>query len=413
MKKGNTIKRNSCRLCRSKQITEILDLGFMPLAGDYLLKKDLGKEKFYPLKIYVCNNCLLVQVLHVIKSDTLFRNYHYLSSIGLSEHFEKFAKETVNKYLKKGDFVVEIGSNDGVLLRPLKKHGIRVLGVDPAKNVADLAIKQGLETWVDYFGKNVAKKIVKEKGKTDAIFANNVLAHIDDLDDVFKGIKQLLKPSGIIVFEVHYLRDLIAKMQYDFFYNEHLSYYTLTSLIPFLEKYGLVIFDVMHLPIHSGSIRVYCKYKTNKNLRTYKRVLLMLNKEKQSRIQNIKTFNEFTKKVFKHKKNLNNVLLKIKNEGNKIVGYGAAGRGNTLLNFCEIDAELIDYIVDESSERQGRYTPGTHIPIVTPEIFRNDEVKYALLLAWSYKKQITDKEREFINRGGKFILPFPKVHLYP
>jgi len=413
MKKGKTIKRNSCRLCQSKKLTEILDFGFMPLAGDYLLKKDLGKEKVYPLKIYYCNNCYLVQVLNVIKPDTLFGNYHYLSSIGLTEHFKKYAQEMVNKFINRGGFVVEIGSNDGVLLQPLKRHGIRVLGVDPAKNVARIAIKQGYDTLIDYFGVRVVEKIIKEKGKADAVFANNVLAHIDDLDDVISGIKLLLKPEGVLVFEVHYLYDLIAKLQYDFFYNEHLSYYTLTSLIPFLKKFGLVIFDVKKIPIHSGSIRVYVKSKKNSLIRVKKNVKNILENEKKEGVLGEEKLMEFALRVYEHKKRLRELLVNLKRSGEKIVGYGASGRGNTLLNFCKIDNKIIDYIVDESSERQNRYTPGTHIPIVAPDIFRKDDVKHALLLAWNYKDIIGEKEKEFIKKGGKFVVPLPNIHYYP
>ncbi|OGM21551.1 hypothetical protein A2955_00510 [Candidatus Woesebacteria bacterium RIFCSPLOWO2_01_FULL_37_19] len=388
-------------------------MGYMPHAGDFLLKKDLGREKHYPLKIYFCCDCSLVQVLEVIEPDILFGDYRYLSSIGSSWHFEEYAKELASGYLKKGDFVVEIGSNDGVLLSPLKKLGIKVLGVDPAKNVAQIANKKGLKTIVDYFGEKTSKKIRKTYDQADAIFANNVLAHIDDMDDVFKGIRKLLKAKGMLVFEVHYLADLIDKLQYDFFYNEHLCYHSLTSLIPFLRKHGMEIFNIKRIPVHSGSIRAFVKFSKNKKIKIESVVEKSLREEIEKGFNKYNNLKSFALKVVDHRAKLRRVLRKIKSGGNKIVGYGASGRANTLLNFGKIGTNLIDYIVDESPERYGRFTPGTHIPIVPPEIFRKDKVKHALLLAWNYKDMIIKKEFDFIKNGGKFIIPLPKIEIIP
>jgi SAM-dependent methyltransferase len=387
-------------------------MGAMPLAGDYLLKSELGKEKHYPLNIFFCNNCSLVQVLHVVKPQVLFEDYRYLSSVGLSRHFDEYAKELAKHILKRGSFVCEIGSNDGVLLLPLRKRKFKVLGIDPAKNVVRIAKKKGIETEVAYFGKKVAKKIIKKNGKADAILANNVLAHIDDLEDVFEGIRILLKPEGMLVFEVHYFPELIRKTQYDCFYNEHLGYYSLTSIDHLLSKYSFEIVDVKNIPIHAGSIRVYAKLE-NKGLKVKKSVSKMLEKENKLGVTTLEYVKNFARNAQENKKSLNRMLNKLKSQGERIVGYGAAGRGNIMLNYCGIGTDLLDYIVDESPERQGRYTPGTHIPIVNPEEFRKDDVKYALLFAWSYQEQILRKERKFLKKGGKFILPLPKVRIYP
>lgn len=379
----------------------------MPHAGNFLTAKEVGNEYYYPLRVYYCKKCGLVQILDIVPPNILFQKYHYLSSVSLSEHFHKYAKEVGKRFLTKNSFVVEIGSNDGVLLSPLKKMGIKVLGVDPAKNIAAVAKKKGIKTIVNFFDERVAGKIFKENGKADAILANNVLAHIDDMDNVFRGIVKLLSPDGVLIFEVHYLPDLLKAMQYDFFYTEHLSYYSLGSLIPFLNKFGLRIFDIKHISIHSGSIRVYVKFENSNKYKIKKAVGKMYLKE-QKVLSSDKMIG-FSLKVYKHKKNIKKILTKIKESGDKIVGYGAGGRANTFLNFCGIDRTILDYIVDDSPERQGKYTPGMHIPIVSPEVFRKDSAKFALLLAWNYKKQILSKENKFIKKGGKFIIPLPKL----
>ena len=411
MKKGRFKHRKTCRLCDSSNLEVFLDLGLTPLAGDYLLKEEIGKECYYPLRVYYCHNCSLVQLLDIIPADNLFRDYRYLSSISLSSHFKGYAQEMIDRFLTKESFVVEIGSNDGVLLAPLKEYGVRVLGVDPAVNVAWVAQRRGIETIADYFTEQHAKEIVKQYGQADAIFANNVLAHIDNMDEVFAGIQRILKPEGILVFEAHYLVDLIEKLQYDFFYpGEHLSYYSLSSLIPFLNKYDMRIFDAKRIPIHAGSIRVYVCKKNQKKKET-KQVREYLSLEKEMKLNSIKPLKHFAKRVAIHKEKLNKFLYGLLVQNKKIVGYGAAGRGNTLLNVSGISTQIIPYIADESPERYGRFTPGTHIPIVRPEVFRKDNPDYALLLAWSYKDTILRKEKEFLKRGGKFIVPLPTIRI--
>lgn len=401
---GKFSHRKNCRFCGGKNLVKFLDLGLMPHAGNFLFKEEVGKEKYYPLIIYKCLKCGLVQILDIVPSSVLFKNYHYLSSVSLSDHFNKYAREISKRFLNKDSFVVEIGSNDGVLLEPLTKMGIKVLGVDPSSNIAKIANDKGLNTIVDYFNLKTAKNILKKHGRADAILANNVLAHIDDMNEVFNGIKLLLNPTGVLIFEVHYLPDLIKKNQYDFFYNEHLSYYDVSTLSKFLNKHNLKIFDIKKTKIHAGSIRIYAKFKNNKTLVVNKRVNEFTARENKK--LNIKNFIE---EVEDHKRKLIKIILNLKNSGNKIVGYGASGRGNTLLNYCGIDINQIDYIVDESSERQGKFTPGTHIPIVAPEVFKKDKVDYVLLLAWNYKSEIFKKEFKFIKNGGKFIVPFPRI----
>ncbi|QQG41195.1 MAG: class I SAM-dependent methyltransferase [Candidatus Woesebacteria bacterium] len=411
VKIGKFKKRKTCRFCKSRKLIKFLDFGHMPHAGNYLKPKEVGKEYYYPLRIFFCKNCGLIQNLDIISSETLFKNYHYLSSVSLTKHFQEYAKEVKKKFLNKNSFIVEIGSNDGVLLLPLSKMGFKVLGVDPAVNVGRIAKKKDLDIIVDYFGVKVADNIVKKNGKADLILANNVLAHIDDMNNVFKGIGKLLKDDGVLIFEVHYFPDLLKRLQYDFFYGEHLSYYNVSTLITFLNKYNLEIFDVKKMPIHSGSIRVYAKFKGNNRLKTKAGVLKLVKYEDDLDRVDEKILENFNLKIDKHRSDIKKLLMDIKKGGSRIVGYGAGGRANTFLCSCDVNNDLLDYIVDESPERQGKFTPGTHIPIVSPEIFRKDKVKYVLLLAWNYKKEIIKKEQAFAKNGGKFIVSFPKIHL--
>lgn len=406
---GQYYTRKDCRLCRSVNLKLVIDFGLMPHAGDFLTKKSLGKEKYYPLRIFICKECYLLQIIDIVPSSVHFKDYRYLSSVGLSDHFKQFAGKL---NLAEGSFIVEIGSNDGVLLKPLQDLGYKVLGVDPAINIAEIAIKKGVHTIINYFNQKTALAIKKTHGLADAIIANNVLAHIDNIDDVFNGLNVLLKSKGVLIFEVHYLPLLIKKLQYDFFYTEHLSYYMLHSLKPYLLRLGFVINDAELIPIHGGSIRVYAR-KIGKNNAESLRVKQLLKAEISSGLCKIITYNGFAKKITQHKNKLVKILTELKNEGKKVVGYGASGRANTVLNSANISGDLLTYIVDASPERYNRITPGMHIPVLPPEVFRKDNVDYAVLFAWSYKDAILEKEQRFIKNGGKFIIPFPDIQIIP
>jgi len=365
--------RNNCRFCHKNYFNLFLDLGKQPSQGAYLEGYNLGKENFYPLKLYQCQSCLLVQLLDVVE-DEFFQPY--LSSVTLTSHFKNYAGELIERFLKPGDFVVEFGSNDGVLLKPLQQLGIEVLGVEPDKRIAKLAREKGIPTLVEPFTQKIAKKI---KRKAKMVVANNVFAHIDDMDDVMKGIDLLLEDGGLFIFEVHNFLNILAG-QYDNIYFEHLNYYTVSTLAPFLSKYGFHIFEVKPIPTHGGSIRVYTKKLSNINLDT---------------------------KVKKHKKELVSLLKLLKNK--KIIGFGAAGRANTLLNYCGIDTKYLDYIVDESPSRYGKFTPGTHIRIIPPSEADFKNIDYVLILAWNYEKEIREKLKKYNNL--KFIIPLPKVRV--
>jgi len=398
-------------------LKKVIDFGLMPLAGGFLKKHELKKEKKYPLRVFVCEGCGLVQLIDVVSAELLFKDYRYTSSTTktLREHFKKYAEEVITRFLKKNSFIVEIGSNDGVFLAPLKKFRINTLGVDPATNIVKIAQKKGLDVINDFFNLKSAKLILNKYGKADAIFANNVLAHIDNMNETLKAIKLLLDKKGILVFEVQYLADLVKYTQYDFIYHEHLCYYSLKPLIEFLDRYKIKIFDVKRVPTQGGSIRVYAVNKStpldeaSQKYQASKRFLKMLKDEKRLGLYTQKGLKGFAKKVIKHKEALIKTLNKFKAEGKTISAYGASGRGVILTNYCGIGKDYLEYIVDASPERYNRLMPGTHVKIVPPSYFRKNPTDVILITAWNFKNEILKKEKWFLRRGGKIIVPLPKI----
>ena len=383
----------------------------------FLKKEEIKKERKYPLRVFVCENCGLVQSVDVISAELLFKDYRYASSTTktLREHFKKYAKEMAARFLKQDSFIVEIGSNDGVFLAPLKKFRINALGVDPATNIVKIAKKRGLNVINDFFNIKTAKLILKKYGKTDAIFANNVLPHIDDIDETMKGIKLLLNKKGILVFEVQYLADLVKYIQYDFIYHEHLCYFSLKPLIKFLDKYEMKIFDVKRVPTQGGSIRVYAINKSTplnragQKYQASKRFLEMLKLEKKMGLYAYEGLKIFTKKIIKHKIGLIKILKKFKAESKTISGYGASGRSATLTNYCGIGKNYLEYMIDASPERYGRLMPGTHVKIMPPSYLRKNPTDVILITAWNFKNEILKKEKWFLKQGGKVIIPLPKI----
>lgn len=403
--------KNNCRFCGSKNLKKVIDFGLMPLAGGFLKKEEIKKEKKYPLRVFICESCGLVQLIDVVSAELLFKDYRYAPSTikTIREHFKKYAAEMAARFLKQNSFVVEIGSNDGVLLAPLKEFGINALGVDPAINIVKIARKRGLNVINDFFNVKTAKLILNKHGKADAIFSNNTLAHIDDMDETMKGIKLLLDKKGILVFEVQYLADLVKYVQYDLIYHEHLCYYSLKPLIKILDRYGMKIFDIKRIPTQGGSIRVYAAHKSNQKYRISKKILKMLRFEKKMDLYTHEGLRNFTKKIAEHKKALMKILKKIKAEAKTISGYGASGRSVILTNYCGIGEEYLDYMIDSSPERYGRLMPGTHVKIMPPSYLRKNPTDVVLITAWTYKDEILKKEKWFLKKGGKIIIPLPKI----
>ncbi|HKZ63068.1 MAG TPA: class I SAM-dependent methyltransferase [Thermoplasmata archaeon] len=412
---GDYYRRRTCRACGSRRVTPFLDLGKMPLAGNFLTKPELGHERSYPLRIFFCHDCFLVQVLDVVSPKVLFTDYRYLSSVTttLREHFEQYAQDLARSLAKTEDpFVVEIGCNDGVLLAPLRDLDIRALGVEPAANVAAVARDRGLDVVEGFFDERLAERIVGSHGLASAVTASNVFAHIDDLEDVVRGVTAILRPNGAFVVEVHHLRELLRGMQYDFFYHEHLCYYSLAALVPLLDRFGLRVVDAQPIPIHGGSIRVIARPASSPH-RPSRRLAAMMARERREGLTSAATYARFARRVASRGARLRKLLLTLKARGKALAGYGAPGRGNTLLGYSRIDQEILPYIVDASPSRHGRFTPGTHIPILPPSEFRRSPPDYALLLAWSYHREILSRERPFVRGGGKFIVPLPNLRVVP
>lgn len=403
-------KKENCRICASKDLKEFLDLGAMPPANSFLKKEDLNKEEvIFPLMVYFCHDCGLVQLLDVVAPALLFKDYSYLTSASkpLVDHFVEMAKDLVARFISyKKDLFVEIGGNDGSLLKAVKNH-CRVLNIEPAKNVAQISREQGVEAIDEFFSKKLANKILKSCGQAKIVVANNVVAHIDDLKELFDGVKALIGKDGVFVFEVHWVGNLIGDGGFDQVYHEHLSYFSLMALQKLVERHGFKIFDVALVSIHGQSLRVY----VSANQKIEKSVDNFLNKEKELGLNQSKTYLGFAKKVEKNKRELTNLLLKLKKQGKRIIGYGASAKGNTLLNYCGIDKQILDYIIDTTPFKQGKLTPGTHIPIYSPGKLFQEIPDYILLLSWNYADAIIKKEQNLRDKGVKFIIPVPEVKI--
>ncbi|MEK7634476.1 MAG: class I SAM-dependent methyltransferase [Patescibacteria group bacterium] len=404
------IHKKKCRICDSENLIEILDLGEMPPANSFLKKEDLNKpERKFPLVVYFCKNCGLLQLLDVVNQELLFGYYDYLTSASkpLAEHFIGMGNELVKNFIgTKDDLMVEIGGNDAVLLSAVKDK-CRVLNIEPAKNVAELSKKKGVETINEFFSKKLAEEIVKKYGNAKVVVANNVIAHIDDLKSVFEGVKTLIGEDGTFVFEIHWVGNLISEGGFDQIYHEHLCYHSLTALNYLVNQMGLKIFDVELIPIHGQSMRVF----VGKNFKSSERVREFLKKEKELGLDKMETFLEFAEKVESNKNKLKDLLLELKKDGKRIVGYGAPAKGNTLLNYFEITLNLVDYVIDTTPLKQGLYTPGAEIPIYHPDKLKEEKPDYILLLAWNYADAILEKEKELRNSGIKFIIPVPDIKI--
>lgn len=414
IKIGEFRRRRTCRFCASTRLAEVLDLGYVPLAGGFLREDQLSHENLYPLKLYFCQNCYLLQVLAVVPPRKLFSNYFYhSSSIGtLAKHFDEMAKELKITYLRgRHSFAVEVGSNDGVLLRPLRRLGIRCVGIEPAVNLAKTARKGGFKVINDFFSKRVAENVRETYGEADAIIFCNSFAHIDDMDGVMNAVKILLKKEGVLIIEVHYVGALLTEMNYDMVYHEHLNYYSLMTLVTFFNRFGMEIFDVKKIPIHAGSIRCYVRYSGVACEGISRTVHDMLRDEMKSHFDSADTFVEFGIRVDESKLELNSLLQRLKSEGRTIIGYGASGRATTIMSFCGIDLSVLDFVVDDSKAKQGYFTPGSHLPIKSWSDAEKLRPDYVLLFAWSYFDEIMKKRSDYVRKGGRFILPLPRVRV--
>lgn len=411
---GEYREYHACRFCGSENLTKVIDLGLMPLAGGFLKNKsEIAKEKLYPLQLAFCKDCFLLQTKQVIQGDILFKKYFYFSSSikTLVDHFQTLSAELRNKYPKK-KALVEIGCNDGSFLHSCRENGFQIIGVDPATNVVSPLIKKGIPILNEYFTQKTAEKIIRKQGKADVIFSSNTLAHIEDMHEVFKGIKQVLKPTGVLVFEVHYLQKLLDELHYDMIYHEHQYYYSILTLKNFLQKHDMEIFDVQQIPIHGGSIQVWVQHQKtgeNKVLPSVKRIIAQ---EKKAGLDTTKTFLSFDKKIDTRRKKLIALLSQLKKKKKTIAGYGASGRATIMTNYCGLDSNILDYVMDDSPAKQNIYMPGVHIKTKSSKILQTKKrPDYTLVFAWTFIDEIKKRHTSYKKNGGTFIIPLPNVKI--
>lgn len=408
------IEKKTCRLCGGASLERFLDLGEQPLANAFLSRENFSKEKRYPLCVTRCTNpeCGFVQLAHVVSPEELFSDYVYVSSTSPSfvKHFEEYAADIANRIDLKDKLTLDIGSNDGILVKPLQKLGARALGVDPAASIAERANKEGLETLTGYFTESFAKKIAASRGPAMLITANNVFAHIDNLDDVMKGVKVLLSPQGLFVIEAPYLVDYVEKKLFDLTYHEHLSYIALRPLQVFFQKYDMHIVDVMKVETHGGSVRIMVA-NTDAHVPESPVVKHMIELEENKGLYSGETYKKFAESIFKNRTALQALLRDLKGKGKKIAGYGAPAKGNTLLNFMDIGEHTLEYIIDDNPLKQGLYSPGMHVFIAPPERLAENPPDYLFILAWNFATPIMEKTKDFKARGGRYIIPVPMARI--
>ena len=404
-----------CRLCGIPLRHTFVDLGVSPLANAFLSEEQLREpETFYPLRVYVCESCLLVQLPVWEAPERIFSDYSYFASYSESwvEHARRFVDAAVERFeLGPGSRVVEIASNDGYLLQFVRARGIPALGIEPAANVAAVATQRGIATIVDFFGARLAQELRDGGVIADLIVGNNVLAHVPVVHDFVEGLRLLLAPGGVITMELPYILRLIEKREFDTIYHEHFSYFSLHAVERLFEEHGLVLFDVEELPTHGGSLRVYAHHVDDAQRQRGPRVQKIRSLDESGGLRSIDRYLAFDADVRAARHELISFLIDAKRSGTTIVGYGAAAKGNTLLNYCGIRTDLIDYVADRSPHKQGRFTPGTRIPIVAPERIAETRPDLVLILPWNLRDEIVEHMGHIGEWGARFVVPIPRVEL--
>ena len=405
-----------CRFCSSKKIIQIIDFGEVGLAGGFLLPEDFGFEKKFLQQLYFCEDCFLLQIINKIDPKLLFKDYFYFSSAisTLRKHFRLYAEEITKEFLiPETSTVLEIGCNDGILLKPFIELGVKkVIGVDPSTNVISTIKDPDIIIYNNFLTQDLSEKIIEDHGQVDLICANNVFAHINDMKDVTWAIKRLLKPSGVFIFEVHYIGSLIEEVQYDMIYHEHIYYYSLLTLKKFFSEFSLEIFNIKPIPIHGGSMRYYIRHTGKLENKKISLKLSDLEKQELEKGYDKKsTFLTYAKEVKSTKLNLMSLLKELKIKKMSIVGYGASGRANTLIQYCGINQSILDYIIDDAPMKHGYFTPGSHLKIFSRDILKQNKPDYILIFAWSFFNEIIEKNIKYLHEGVKFIIPLPKVKI--
>ncbi|MBD1825787.1 class I SAM-dependent methyltransferase [Cyanobacteria bacterium FACHB-DQ100] len=406
---------SNCRFCGSALHHTFVDLGMSPLCQTHITPEQLNEmEPFYPLHTYVCDNCFLVQLQEFVSPQDIFTEYAYFSSYvdALLKNASNYSDLMVERFgLNSQSKVVEIASNDGYLLQYFVKKGISVLGVEPAVNVSQVAKDKGIPVVNKFFGVQTATELAAD-GKADLLLGNNVLAHVPDINDFVGGMKLMLKPDGVITMEFPHLMRLMEENQFDTIYHEHFSYLSFMAVQRIFAHHGLTLFDVQEIPIHGGSLRIYARHTEDNSKPVGDRVIELLEREKAAGFDKLETYAHFTEQVKETKRRLLEFLITAKQKGKTIAGYGAPGKGNTLLNYCGIRTDFLDYTVDRNPYKQNKFTPGTHIPIYSPEKIRETKPDYLLILPWNVKDEIMEQVSYIREWGGQFVVPIPEVKIY-
>ncbi len=404
-------RRTECRVCSERALQPFLSLGPMPLANAFLRGPDeFAAEPRFPLDVALCPNCSLVQLLDRIDPEVLFRHYLYQSGFSASyaAHNARLARLLVDRLSLAGtDLVVEIASNDGSLLKCFRAHGVRTLGIEPARNLARQARQDGLETLDVFFQSAIVPEIRAAYGTAKVVIANNVLAHVDEPCDFLRGCRELLAPGGLVVLEVPYLAELMDRLEYDTIYHEHLSYFSVTALLELCERAGLVLADIEQLPVHGGSLRIYAAREEDRQLPA-PTVMALANQETRRGLTSLRRFQAFADGVRENRTQVMDLLRGIHATGRTVAGYGAPAKGNTLLNYCGIDSSLMPFVVDKNPLKVGLFTPGMHIPVLPVRALLERQPDFLLILPWNLADEIREQQRHYQQRGGAFILPIPE-----
>ncbi len=396
-----------------------MDFGDVALAGAFLQQSQFAAEKKYPMRLQFCQDCYAVQITDKVDAQVLFQDYFYFSSaIGtLREHFRQYAAEVSLRFLQPARAtVLEFGCNDGVLLKPLADQGIqRVIGVDPARNVLASIDDPRLTLINGFFDEKVAAEVVAKYGKVDLVMANNVYAHIPDIQGITRAVEMVLADDGVFAFEVHYLGKVVDEMQYDMIYHEHLYYYSLVSAIAHFARHGMVVFDVKPVPIHAGSMRFYvCKQGSRHAAQVTDAVRALERAERARGFDRFETFKRFSDDVAATREKLMALVSRLRAEGKRIAGYGASGRANTVIQYCGLDSRHLDFMIDDAPAKAGYFTPGSHLEIFPSKVLEGaNPPDYLLVFAWSFFEEIRRRNLHYLERGGRMILPLPDVSVFP
>lgn len=406
-----------CRFCKTELTHDFIDLVNSPASNSFLTAQQLNEpETFYPLKVYTCHKCFLVQVDEYKKSDAIFdSNYVYFSSYSTSwlKHAKAYTEMMTKRFgYTKDSLVIEVASNDGYLLQYFHQHNIPVLGIEPTANTAEAAKEKGVDSIVDFFGVRLAKELVAKNIKADLLLGNNVLAHVPDIVDFVGGMKVILKDTGVVTMEFPHLMQLVDNNQFDTIYHEHFSYLSFTTVKQIFESQGLEMFDVDQIPTHGGSLRIYAKHKEDNTKEISTNVIAVLDLEASKGMNGLEYYNGFQQKAMKVKLDMLSFLIQQKNAGKKVAAYGAAAKGNTLLNFCGVKNDLVDFVVDANPHKQNKFLPASHIPVMNEEHLKKSKPDYVIILPWNLKDEITQQLSYIREWGGQFVIPIPSVQSF-